>query len=223
MDTEKDLSSVDEQSRLGCVEEVPSIRQPSPSSNSILSPSVNTILINTMSGIVRASSTGDGLPEIKTDLNTCTTVECQTVTSHGNAALSDAALPTVIKCNQGYSLLGPSSYTSGNKEGVVHIPIAAPIAMVINPALLQNIVVKFSSTKRASIENVWLYYDTAKVASANPGKSSTFYVSFSGSESAAAAYSYADPKGICLTLDINFPDKDASISLSSVELIYLYK
>jgi hypothetical protein len=170
----------------------------------------------------RASSTNDGTPETTYDLTTVAVVEYQTVTSHGNATVSDAGTPTVVQYNQGYSLLSPSQYSSGDKPGVVHIPIAAPIATVVNPALLQNIVVKFTGTKRATIDNVYLYYDTAKVASANPGKSNTFFVSFSKSESRAAAYNSGDPKGICLTLDMNFPARDASISLTSVELVYLY-
>ncbi|KAI1161488.1 hypothetical protein F5B18DRAFT_628277 [Nemania serpens] len=177
---------------------------------------------NTTLGIVYASSTSGGLPETTYNSTTCAVVEYQTVTSHGNAAVSDADKPTVIQCKPGYSVLSPVNYKSGNKPGVVHVPIAAPIAMVQNPAKLKDIVVKFTSANKATIDNIYLYYDTASVASANTSKSSTFFVSFSDKESTAAAYSAEDPKGICLTLDINFPSKDASISLTSVELVYLY-
>lgn len=170
-----------------------------------------------------ASSTGDGSDVTTWNSTTCSTVEYQTITSHGNAAVTDAVTPTVVQHNRGYTYLTPYGYTTGSKEGIVHIPVAAPIAMTIDPALLQNIIVKFTSAKQATVENVYLYYDTDVVAQANPRKSGTFYVTYTGKECSKAGYAAGTPKGISLTLDLNFPSADATISLQSVELVYLYR
>jgi len=174
-----------------------------------------------MSGIIRASSTNDGEPERPSNIVTCEAINYQTVTSHGNAAVSDGTVKTTILYNPGFSLLTPVAYYT-NKKGVVHIPVAAPVALAIDPASLQDIVVKFTSTNSATIENLYLYYDNNLVASANPNKSSTFLVSFTKRESTVAAYSAGYPQGICLTLNINFPELTSSIKLESVKISYLY-
>jgi hypothetical protein len=172
--------------------------------------------------IQKAYTIGGGSTVTTWDNTNTNTVEYQTVTAHGNATVSDDAQPTVIKYGQGYVTLGPWGYTTGTKTGLVHIPIAAPIAMSIKTALLQNIVVKFSSTD-ATIHKVYLNYDKDQVASSDVDKSDSFYVVYSGTECSNAGYSADNPRGISLTFEIHFTSSTANIQLEAVQIVYLYK
>ncbi|KAI1200331.1 hypothetical protein F5X97DRAFT_340924 [Nemania serpens] len=174
----------------------------------------------------------NGEPRVMWDEKTRAVVEYQTVTSHGNAAVSDARSPTVIQHTACGAVLKRPDDKPG--KGVVHVPISAPVSMIPPSALLQNIVVTFTSEKSAAVEAVTLFYDSCSVAGVNfesknavshsPdfAQTKTFFIDFSKSEREAAAYWADKPKGICLTLSINFPDKDACIGLSAVKLVYLY-
>jgi hypothetical protein len=169
---------------------------------------------------MQASTThdGDGV-DINTNIQAYLT-QFQCVTSHGNETVSDAKIPTHVAYLPGMAVLAPANYNpsdSRTKRGMVHVPIHNPPTLTKTP-ILEDIIVRFDSSGDATIDSVAVYYDTTSVFKVGVKKSGTFYVKLSNAEASSAAY--VKPIGICVTLDLRFPEADSSIDLYSVTLVY---
>ncbi|OJJ43622.1 hypothetical protein ASPZODRAFT_136073 [Penicilliopsis zonata CBS 506.65] len=168
----------------------------------------------------RASTIGGGDGVIVTSTTEAYIIEYQPVTAHGNAAVSDANSKTAVSYLPGQAVLKPAAFdqnVASTKQGVVHVPIPNPPSLT-KSATLQNILLDLNSANDARVNAVSLYYDKHLVVKTDTSNTSTFHIDFITAE--AASYAYRPPTGICVSLDLRFPNSDSSIDLYSVSLIY---
>lgn len=147
-------------------------------------------------------------------------LEYQTVTSHGNEAVSDGIIETNVNHSAGVAILSPPNWDtndSSTKKGRVHVPIHNPPG-ITKGWNLQDISVNFSGENDASVATIKLFYDGNESVSVNTNTNSTFHIEFTQDES--GKYAYFRPTGISLTLDLRFPEKDSIIKLYSITLLY---
>lgn len=147
-------------------------------------------------------------------------IDIQCAISHGNATVSDTASITAIGYSSGKATLTPFAYQPhdpGSQKGTVHVPIHNPLA-ITKSLTLQSILVNFDVVDDASVDSVTLYYDSKNVVTTSTTKKATFYIDFTSSE--ASSYAYSAPAGICVTLNLRFPNADSCINLYSVTLVY---
>ena len=147
-------------------------------------------------------------------------IEYQTVTSHGNEAVSDGAIKTTVAHSPGVAILTPSNWdtnTSSSKKGRVHVPIHNPPG-ITKAWYLEDISVNFESVNDASVVTVTLFYDGKQVFANNSNTDSAFNVAFTADE--AKKYEYPRPTGIAVALDLKFPEADSAIKLYSITLLY---
>jgi len=137
--------------------------------------------------------------------------DIQSVTSHGNEAVSDAKERIVVEHSPGRVVLKPY----GNKKsGMVHVPIHHPANLLNGTWYLHNIAIR-SQNQNATVSVVTLYYDEKRVVSTNNQQDDDFYITFN--EKQATDYQYIPPKGICVTLKVSFEEDDGSV-IGSVNL-----
>jgi len=147
-------------------------------------------------------------------------IEYQTVTSHGNEAVSDGTIKTNINHSTGVAILSPPNWDtndSSTQKGRVHVPIHNPPG-ITKGWNLQDISVNFEGENDASVSTIKLLYDGQVAVSINTNTDSTFNIVFTQDE--GEKYAYFRPTGISLTLDLKFPEKDSDIKLYSVTLLY---
>ncbi|KYK56241.1 hypothetical protein DCS_08211 [Drechmeria coniospora] len=165
--------------------------------------------------IPQPSTTRDGNDYTKASTQTVSLIDYQCVTSHGNAVVSDGTVQTAVTYSPGKAVLKP--YGS-NRHGLVHIPIHNPPEVLNKTMSLQNIAVSFDTAFGGTVETVTLFYDSTIVVGVNTEKKGQFHIDFTPKE--AAKFAYPVTTGICITLDLKFPEYKSLVNLFSVTLVY---
>ena len=169
-----------------------------------------------MAANIPASTTSDGRDINVTSDLAVSLVEYQCLASHGTVAVSDASQPTAVSYWPGKAVLkAPGASVT---KGRVHIPVHDTPEILGKTYALENILVYFDVESDAVIDVVTLYYDAAKIVSTNVNKKNTFHIDFSAGE--AKKYAYVVTSGICVMLDVVFPNAKSSVDLYSVTLVY---
>jgi len=139
----------------------------------------------------------------------------QTASAHGNAVVSDATTPTIIKYGPGKAIL---SRANNKDTGIVHLPIPNPpqLSTALN---LQSLLINFDTSENdTTITKVVLYYDDKEIFSQATDESTTFHLDTQGTE--PTLFAYVVPSGISVELDLKFRNSSSTVTLRSVTLVY---
>lgn len=142
----------------------------------------------------------------------------QTLTSHGNEAVSDGTIITNVAHSPGEAILTANHWNvndSDSWKGRVHVPIHNP-PNVTQRWYLRDISVNLEGVNNGSVEFVTVYYDQIPIKTEEPNAKRAFNYWYDDHELEA----YPPPKGIAVDLVLRFPERNSSVKLYSIALLY---
>ena len=142
-------------------------------------------------------------------------IDYQTLTSHGNEAVSDATIITNVAHSPGVAILSATNWRTTerlSRKGRVHVPIHNP-PNINGKWRLSNISVNSEGENGGSVDTVLVYYDQTLTMGVEPRATRAFNFPVDGDI-------YPPPKGIVVEVNVNFEGSESTVKLYSVTLLY---